>query len=49
LEVSLARPLTLKALRSSFIPTLPLLAAFETTLFLGGFGALLKLPPPRVS
>jgi hypothetical protein len=32
-----------------FLPTLPLLAAFETTLFLGGVGALLKLPPPRVS
>ena len=32
-----------------FLPTLPLLAAFETTLFLGGLGALLKLPPPRVS
>jgi hypothetical protein len=32
-----------------FLPTLPLLAAFETTLFFGGLGALLKLPPPRVS
>jgi glycosyltransferase involved in cell wall biosynthesis len=35
--------------RARVLPMLPLLAAFETALFLGGVAALLRRPAPRVS